>query len=107
MGPTRDNPVLENLGPPPDRPCFAKYGTPMMVNFGNPPVKGCLQTYASPGFFLAVSKKLKPEKTQGFQKKLKQISQKIKDPPTLKTEYHLIFGQFFRNSARSTFLGFF
>ena len=52
-----------------------------------------LHVYA--GFFLAISKKLKPEKkarkTQGFQKKLKQISQKLKDRPTLKTKYHLIF----------------
>ena len=42
MGPTRDNPVLENLAPPPDRPCFAKYGTPPDGQILGPPFQRVL-----------------------------------------------------------------
>ena len=58
-----------------------------------------IDDYAS-GFFWPFQKNSSP-------KKLKQISQKLKDRPTLKTEYHLIFGHFFRKSVRSTFFGIF
>ena len=55
--PYRDNPVLENLGPPPpDRPCFANFGTPPDGQISGPPsVKMCVHSYAFACFFLDVS----------------------------------------------------
>ena len=85
MGPTRDNPVLENLGPPLIGPVLQNMGPPWRSILGTPLLKGACKPMPAQAFFLAVSKKLKPEKTQGFQKKLKQISQKLKDWPTLNT----------------------
>ena len=47
MGTTRDNPVLENLGPPFIGPVLQLMGPPWWSNFGTPPPLShrCLQSY--------------------------------------------------------------
>ena len=51
-------------------------------------------SYDNPGFFFG------PFQKNSSLKKLKGFQKKLKDWPTLKAEYHLIFGQFFTKSAR-------
>ena len=57
--------------------------------------------------FFGSFKKTQARKNSRIPKKLKQISQKLKNRPTLMTEYHLIFGQFIGKSTCLTVIGFF
>ena len=49
--------------------------------------------------FFGRFKKTQARKNSRIPEKLKQISQKLKNRPTMTTEYHLIFGQLIRKST--------
>ena len=62
---------------------------------------------SNPGFFGRFKKTQARKNSRIPKKKLKQISQKLKNRPTMMTEYHLIFSQFIRKSTCLTGIGFF